>query len=1215
MQAEEPQDVRLNYPINVPWSKVLSDLAEATGSRLVMHDVPHGNYQRQDWAKHTRDEAIKILNQTLEPDGYRILATGQDLTVLKMSRARSEFCAPVSPEAPHAPLTRTATAPSEVPHFTRNVHSVTDDLRQPRSGKSGDIVQASGARSPEPIITSGFEQPLTDEANQVQDSGPVVTSTIQPQTETAVNLARKIYETFVSRAELVDKGPNGLPAFRVYHQPPQAGAGNPFERDRSQSNTWFTMEIDTDRNRLALTATQRTTRGITQLVQQLDRVPGPADVATRVVAGDAKMMNVGRELQPELSRLRQARATGQAAASSHAPPMTGIQLAQNDAAAQSPDAGTAPPSDQQGQIERQIPAMLGGLRGEVTIEALEDLNLLILRGNETDIEQVLQVIQAVEQLAVGTRPEIHLLFLRHVNSDALAELLNDLYEQLGGLQNVNALPGAESVQVIAVGTPNAVLIIAPATAMTSVLDLAEKLDQPGDPSAEVDVFPLKTAVATQVEAFLDDFYAERTGLGQRVTVTADVRTNTIVVHARPRDLEEVRLIIRRLDRDASRSVLKAKTITLTHAVADELADFLNTTLQSLQNPPTPSGTTGGIAAAATQGPQELREAKAVVLEFLAKDGNAQKLVRSGLLSDIRINPDLRTNSLLVTAPAESLQLIEELIRVLDQPSATVADIKVFELENSDAATTVDLLTELFAVDDANEQLGIAIAGAEDASSSLIPLKFSVDPRANAIVAIGGAEALRVVEAIILRLDSSESEAREPMVIKLRNSQASVVAAAINEFVQSALALADINPDRFGTADLLDQAVVVVAEDATNNLLINASPRYYNDIMRIVADLDAEPPQVVIQAVIVEVELQDTDEWGVELGFQDGVLFDRSITSAADLLTTTTSVSDPGTGIVTTTQNIISQGATPGFQFNNQPLGNNIAGHPSKVGGQGLSNFALGRTNADLGFGGLVLSASSESVSMLLRALQARRNIRVLSRPQVFALDNQEALVQDGQLVPTVNGVIVNGLTTSPTIEVTQVGIILRVTPRISPEGQVVMAVTAEKSALSGTGVPIFVDATTGGVIESPIIDITVASTTVKVQDSQTVILGGMIIDEDFTDERKVPWLGDIPLIGNAFRMDSHSHRRAELLVFLTPAHHSWRCRYRTDQTGRGGTGALLRERGRGHPWTAVLDSRRPDGPWLRRQYNGSLSDARPLKIGHSWVRRADHQAGPPYPGG
>jgi len=188
----------------------------------------------------------------------------------------------------------------------------------------------------------------------------------------------------------------------------------------------------------------------------------------------------------------------------------------------------------------------------------------------------------------------------------------------------------------------------------------------------------------------------------------------------------------------------------------------------------------------------------------------------------------------------------------------------------------------------------------------------------------------------------------------------------------------------------------------------------------------------------------------------------------------------------------------------------------------------------LGYGGLVLSASSDSVNVLVRALSARRNVRILSRPSVTVLDNQIAEIQVGQVVPVTDGATigVNG-NVVPTIMRDNAGIILTVTPRISSEGQVVMEVAAEKSRYTGEGVTVLTDSN-GGEVTSPVKDITTANTTVKVPDGQTIVVGGMITNTDETNERKVPWLGDVPIVGQLFRYDSQSHYRTELLIFLTP---------------------------------------------------------------------------------
>ncbi|MCH7686246.1 MAG: type II and III secretion system protein, partial [Planctomycetes bacterium] len=255
-------------------------------------------------------------------------------------------------------------------------------------------------------------------------------------------------------------------------------------------------------------------------------------------------------------------------------------------------------------------------------------------------------------------------------------------------------------------------------------------------------------------------------------------------------------------------------------------------------------------------------------------------------------------------------------------------------------------------------------------------------------------------------------------------------------------------------------------------------------------------------------------------------------------TITNTVTNTISGVATTTEQIVNSEGIPGFNFANPslPLGNNTAINPASIGTQGLSNFSMGRVNGDLGFGGLVLSAQGEGVSVLIRALASRRNVHILSRPQIRALDNVAASIQVGQQLSIVTGFTPATATSGPTPLVSRddSGIILTVTPRISPDGIISMIVIAEKSEFTGQGDTLAIDPTTGTIIESPIKDIITVATTVSVPDGQTIVLGGMITKSDDTLERKVPFLGDIPLLGSLFRYDSTSTRRTELLIFLTP---------------------------------------------------------------------------------
>jgi len=856
-----------------------------------------------------------------------------------------------------------------------------------------------------------------------------------------------------------------------------------------------------------------------RLLQRLDVAPKKPDEATRVITTDKDAAAVAKNLQPAVDRL----------------------VAQNnqpgaDPAATPTDPKT--PADPAEDNPMSLPALVGGIRGNVSVEALD--GVLILTGNAADVDAVMAIVRQIEELSALTAPDIHLRTLSHVDSTALAELLTTVYDQLNQARRGTAQEGS-TISVIAVGRPNAVLILAPTAELESIHTLIDELDTPIKPHTSFAIFPIRHGIASQIGQLIDDFYDDRGGLEARARVVAEVRTNTLVVLAKPNDLREIAALIKKLDIYDSDSVAAVRVIELRHSAAEDLANTVNQIIQSVLNPPQLGqgqlgqaflGFGGGNAS------QALREVRSAVLEYLVVDDENERTLRSGILADIRINGDPRSNTIVVTAPRESLDLVEELVKRLDKPSSSVATIKHFVLKNADANSVTNLLNELFGDQTVgqNQQAGVQLAGAESAAS-IVPLRFSTDVRTNSIVAVGTAEALELVEALLFRLDESDIRLRETTIIRLKNAPAADIATAVGEFLQQqTVLLQSAGNELISPFELIDRQVIVQAEPYTNSLLISATPRYFEQIREMVLTLDGELAQVVIQVLLVEVALDNSNEFGVELGFQDSILFNRSLTTAADLLTIASTTTSPN-GTQTTTQNIISQAAQPGFLFNSSQLGNNVAGSPGQVAAQGLSNFSVGRVNGDLGFGGLVLSAGSESVNILLRALASKREVEILSRPQIRTLDNRPALIRTVKEQQRVNGFQTNNVTGAfnPTVEQAEAGIILQVTPTISPDGNILMSITAEKSQFDNdAGVVLAVDPITGNSIRATIKDLTQAESTVVVADEQTIVLGGLITKSTDRLERKVPWLGDVPILGAAFRYDAVSTRRTELLIFLTP---------------------------------------------------------------------------------
>jgi type II secretory pathway component GspD/PulD (secretin) len=448
----------------------------------------------------------------------------------------------------------------------------------------------------------------------------------------------------------------------------------------------------------------------------------------------------------------------------------------------------------------------------------------------------------------------------------------------------------------------------------------------------------------------------------------------------------------------------------------------------------------------------------------------------------------------------------------------------------------DVLSELFG----QQTGGGGVSTAGTAGNPLVQMRFSVDQRTNSIIATGMEDDLAVVEAVLLRLDESDVRERQTKVYRLKNSPAEAVSAAVNDWLQSERAVEQLAPGETNPFQQIQQEVVVVPEVVSNSLIVSATPRYYEEIQSLVEQLDQRPPMVNVQVLIAEVVLRDTDEFGVELGLQDGLLFDRSIVE--ELLTTTSTLitQDQGTSNTVTQDIIRSAPIAPGFNFNStSPLGNNGGDrgltNASNAAGQALSNFQLGRMNSELGYGGLVLSASSSGVNLLLRALQATRRLEILSRPQIMTLDNQAAYIQVGQQVPRIIGTSINLGVQQNQIRDESVGIILGVTPRISPDGLVVMQIDAIKSEVGpeSEGIPISINAV-GDVIKSPRIDRIFAQTTVAAVSGQTIVLAGLISKRTEDTHRRVPFLSTIPILGHLFRYDLEKQQRAELLIILTP---------------------------------------------------------------------------------
>ncbi|WP_153555232.1 secretin N-terminal domain-containing protein [Roseimaritima sediminicola] len=761
-----------------------------------------------------------------------------------------------------------------------------------------------------------------------------------------------------------------------------------------------------------------------------------------------------------------------------------------------------------------------GLIGDVQIQFVPELGIIVVKGSKRDVARVMDVIKQIEDKAQDTQPEVVVYPLEHVNSGAIEALLSQLYEEV-----LSARQG--DVSITSLDKPNALLLIGRPEAVNAAKELIGKLDQPVPPATQLRVFRLEHASALDAEEKVTEFFVDspgsdelRPGLGVRARVVSDYRTNSLIVQAAPRDLLEVAKLVQDLDVADIPAQSELRIIPLRNALAEDLVEVIRDTISGTEETQNENVNTASTS-----------------LSMVTLDAEGNRVLNSGILTGVVVTADANANAIVVRGPSNSLPLIEEMVRQLDQTPGTESLVKVFTLENGDAQQLTAALQQLFGTEATTGGVGAAnLIGLPQATaateSSLVPLRFSSDIRTNSIIATGSASDLEVVESILLRLDTTGFADRMFEVVWLRNQSAADVAAALQGFVQGRQQglqiIQQAQQGGLSPFDALERDVVVVAEPVSNSLVISVAPRLYSTIRRMIDQLDRRAPMVLVKVLIAEVRLSDGFEFGTELGLQNSLQFDRGI--AADSLPAANASNPQGIPVGP------APPSNPGFNFNNNGAANQNSVGRGTLAERVVTSFATGTSSSAFGYGGFVLSAASDSVSLLMRALQDAGRLQILSRPQLMTMDNTIGEVQVGSLVPRITNVTTTGVAgTTFATEDLQVGLILRVRPRVGRDGLIVMEVDAIRSALdtSSPGIPVGFSPT-GEVITSPQIQQTLAQSVVTAYSGQTVVYGGLIQKERSQISRRVPYLSNIPILGHLLRFDRETEVRSELLVVLTP---------------------------------------------------------------------------------
>ncbi|MEX2219381.1 MAG: secretin N-terminal domain-containing protein [Phycisphaerales bacterium] len=606
-------------------------------------------------------------------------------------------------------------------------------------------------------------------------------------------------------------------------------------------------------------------------------------------------------------------------------------------------------------------------------------------------------------------------------------------------------------------------------------------------------------------------------------ITVDEDSNQIAVMGNIALLKRLEVLIGELDRMPDNAV-KTETFRLRYADAEKV-------VQNIQDLFSPDGTgrQGGARGGGGGGRGNQPQNQPPFFRFQGPQGETSTAAPQTL----RVSANTQQNSVTVVAdPAVLDQIRQQVEEYWDVPLPDeVVKPKVYQLQYSDPVKVRALLEGLFGrptTTGGGQQGGgggggggqpVGTSATQGAGRLAGQFSFQAIPDANQLVVISKSpDNLKVIDEIIAELDRPQTIGL-PAIVALKHADAEDLAEQLNTLLAQDGTIAQINrsargltdssstaspfssttttdpntgqsttqqtsanvmpfwwqrgrppTDRQANSNLIGQ-VRIVPVWRQNALMVMAPPEYKNSVVTLVEQLDQPGRQVLISAVIVEVQREDALSLGLRWS---------------------------------------SQNITPTNADNSISIGGDASGTKDNL----LPSL----------FDTSVLNANV-NLNVILQALAQKTDVNILSEPKVFTSDNQEAEFFSGQDIPFITESQPNtqgNLVQS--FDYKAVGIQLRVRPRITFKHDVDLRVNVELSSIV-PGQTLF-----GGAI----VDRRETTTQLIVQNGQTVVISGILRAEDTDVIRKIPFLGSLPLIGPLFRSTDKTKTNTELLVFITP---------------------------------------------------------------------------------
>ncbi len=424
----------------------------------------------------------------------------------------------------------------------------------------------------------------------------------------------------------------------------------------------------------------------------------------------------------------------------------------------------------------------------------------------------------------------------------------------------------------------------------------------------------------------------------------------------------------------------------------------------------------------------------------------------------------RGNMLLLTDSASNIRRIQKILKLLDRKDAI--GVKLFKLTYASAEKLAATLSKLYPA----------------APNSPNGLKVMPQQPGNMLMVVAAPQKINEVASLIERLDvAPESDSGRLQVRYLKYAKAKNIETVLTSLMGS--------KEKTGKP-LFTGDVKVVADEATNALLITADPSDIAAVGRIIDKLDIRRRQVLIEALIVEVSGNSIQRFGVEWMASGGVI--AGVQNFQNIKTVGAALSANAAAAVPTSVSAALTAAAP-------------------------TGLTLGVVNKALSIGALV------------HAMESDNDANVLSTPNILTLDNEEAEIIVGQNVPFITGRNSSTGTANPnpfqTIERKDIGLTLRVKPQISGDDSVRLDIYQEVSSID----------TKAGVQGSDLITTKRSiKTVVMANDGQMIVLGGLMREDATAKMQRVPCVGSVPLLGEPFKFSENTTTKTNLMVFLKP---------------------------------------------------------------------------------